>query len=227
MCPQNKVGTVDLYLVSHHGTDPSGSPALIRGLRPRAAVMQNGTGKGGTVQTATTLRATANFEDIWQLHWSNNALIEHNPAGVFIANLSDMATTAGVLTAPPRAGGGGTAGGGPGGAPGAGPQGPAIGPGAVAPQGAPIAPPQAVPAAAGPAGPATAPPQAVAGQGPAAPGVAPAGAPGGGRAGGGGGGRGGAPPHVPAYWIKISAQADGTFTVTNSRNNFSKTYTKR
>lgn len=227
MCPQNKVGTVDLYLVSHHGTDPSGSPALIRGLRPRAAVMQNGTGKGGTVQTATTLRATPNFEDIWQLHWSNNALIEHNPAGVFIANLSDMATTAGVLTAPPRAGGAGRAGGGPGGAPGAGPQGPAIGPGAVAPQGAPIAPPQAVPAAAGPAGPATAPPQAVAGQGPAAPGVAPAGAPGGGRAGGGGGGRGGAPPHVPAYWIKISAQADGTFTVTNSRNNFSKTYTKR
>jgi competence protein ComEC len=27
-----------------------------------------------------------------------------------------------------------------------------------------------------------------------------------------------------AYWIKISAQQDGTFTVTNSRNGFSKTY---
>jgi hypothetical protein len=27
-----------------------------------------------------------------------------------------------------------------------------------------------------------------------------------------------------AYWIKVSAQTDGTFTVTNQRNGFSKTY---
>jgi hypothetical protein len=27
-----------------------------------------------------------------------------------------------------------------------------------------------------------------------------------------------------AYWIKVSAQQDGTFTVTNARNGFSKTY---
>ena len=27
-----------------------------------------------------------------------------------------------------------------------------------------------------------------------------------------------------AYWIKVSAHADGTFTVTNARNGFSKTY---
>jgi len=28
----------------------------------------------------------------------------------------------------------------------------------------------------------------------------------------------------PAYWIKVSAQEDGTFTVTNARNGFSKVY---
>ena len=28
-----------------------------------------------------------------------------------------------------------------------------------------------------------------------------------------------------AYWIKVSAQRNGTFTVTNSRNGFTKTYT--
>jgi hypothetical protein len=28
----------------------------------------------------------------------------------------------------------------------------------------------------------------------------------------------------PAYWIKVSAQIDGSFTVTNARNGFSKTY---
>jgi hypothetical protein len=33
--------------------------------------------------------------------------------------------------------------------------------------------------------------------------------------------------HTPAYWIKLAVQRDGTFTVTNSRNGFSKTYTKR
>ena len=39
---------------------------------------------------------------------------------------------------------------------------------------------------------------------------------------------GGAPAsHSPAYWIKISAQSDDTFAITNSRNSFSKTYAKR
>jgi hypothetical protein len=31
----------------------------------------------------------------------------------------------------------------------------------------------------------------------------------------------------PAYWIKVSSQTDGTFTVTNTRNGFAKTYTTR
>ena len=40
-------------------------------------------------------------------------------------------------------------------------------------------------------------------------------------------GPGGAPPPAhngPAYWIKVSAKEDGSFTVTNARNGFSKTY---
>ena len=40
-------------------------------------------------------------------------------------------------------------------------------------------------------------------------------------------GPGAAPPPVhngPAYWIKVSAREDGSFTVTNARNGFSKTY---
>ena len=44
---QSRSGTVDLYIVSHHGTDPSGSPALVHGLQPRVAISQNGTRKGG------------------------------------------------------------------------------------------------------------------------------------------------------------------------------------
>jgi len=43
-------------------------------------------------------------------------------------------------------------------------------------------------------------------------------------------GRGAPPPPAHdgrAYWLKVSAQADGTFTVTNARNGFSKTYLLR
>jgi glyoxylase-like metal-dependent hydrolase (beta-lactamase superfamily II) len=42
------------------------------------------------------------------------------------------------------------------------------------------------------------------------------------------GGRGGRgpqlPPHSPAYFLKVSVRPDGGFTVTNSRNGFSKEY---
>jgi hypothetical protein len=211
MCPNNPIGTVDLYLVTHHGTDSSGSPQIVHALQPRVAVMQNGTRKGAGVQAMPTMRSSPGLEDIWQLHWSHTAGIEQNSAGVFIANVEDAATVANVLTAPPRGGGPGRGQGGP----------PA--PGAAAP-----------PAVSGP--PATAPPPGNAPPGGTAPqagtGAPPAaapGAPGAGPAPGGpGAGRGGgAAAHTPAYWIKISAQQDGTFTVSNSRNGFSKTYNAR
>jgi beta-lactamase superfamily II metal-dependent hydrolase len=41
----------------------------------------------------------------------------------------------------------------------------------------------------------------------------------------GSGGRGNA-THTPAYWLKVSASPDGSFTITNPRNAFSKTYQK-
>jgi hypothetical protein len=43
-------------------------------------------------------------------------------------------------------------------------------------------------------------------------------------------GPGAAPPPAhngAAYWIKVSAKEDGSFTVTNARNGFAKTYAKR
>jgi competence protein ComEC len=146
MCPNNPVGAVDLYLVTHHGLDRSNAPIVIRGVRPRVAVMQNGTRKGAGPQTMMTMRTQPGLEDIWQLHWSYGAGIEQNSAGVFIANVDDAATIANVLTGPRS----------------------------------------------------------------------------------GGQGRGdAAAAHSPAYWIKITAQQDGSFTVANSRNGFTKTYVAR
>ena len=31
----------------------------------------------------------------------------------------------------------------------------------------------------------------------------------------------------PAFWLKVSARDDGSFTVTNARNGFAKTYEAR
>ena len=202
MCPNNPIGTIDLYMVSHHGTDPSGSPQLVHSLAPRVAVMQNGTRKGAGAQAMPTMRTSPGLEDIWQLHWGYGAGIEQNSAGVFIANVDDNQTIANALTAP--RGGGGAAGRGAGGAGAGGGAGAAGAPGASATgAGAPSAPaPGAPPAPAAPA------PGA-----PTAPGAPSAPARGPGAAG-----------HSPAYWIKVVAQQDGSFTVSNSRNGYSKTY---
>ena len=219
MCPNNPVGTVDLFMVTHHGLAQSNADPLILGVRPRVAVMQNGTRKGGAIPVFETLRKSPGFEDVWQLHWSYTAGIEHNAPGVFIANVDDPATIAGVLTTPAGAGRGG-----PGGPPQNAGVPPAAAPGAQPP--ATPTPPAQMP----PAPSATpAPGQPALGQ-PPADGAPPGGGPqGGGPGPGRGGGRGGgaAAAHTPAYYIKISAQADGTFTVTNTRNSFSKTYVKR
>jgi len=173
MCPTNRIGTVDLYLTSHHGLEKSGSPALVQALRPRVVVMNNGTRKGGTADAFAVLQEAAGIEDLWQLHWSYNVGLENAPAR-FIANIDEPATIAGVLTTPPPT-------------PGA-PPGPRAG-------GAPAAP----------------------------------GGPGGPRGGGPGRGAGGAAAaaHTPAHLIKVTALQDGTFTVTNTRNGFSKTYRPR
>jgi beta-lactamase superfamily II metal-dependent hydrolase len=224
MCPNNLVGTVDLYIASHHGIDASGSAALVHGLQPRVAIEQNGTRKGGTVQTNKTIYASPGFEDLWQMHWSYNAGTELNPAGLFIANIDEPAVVAAVLTAPPGGGRGGPGAGTPptpGGipppasvSPGAVPPPVSVSPGAVpTPMSTPVTPPAG--AVQSPAA------------GPGQPGVAPpAGAPGGRQGGGGRGGPG--QPHIgPAFLIKVSAQADGTFTVTNTRNGFTRTYKAR
>jgi hypothetical protein len=40
-------------------------------------------------------------------------------------------------------------------------------------------------------------------------------------------GAGGMAAHTPAHYIKVSARTGGSFTVTNSRNGYSKTYAAR
>lgn len=101
VCPRNLIGTVDLYLVTHHGLDRSGAPVLVHAVRPRVAVMSNGTTKGGAVATFQTLHTSPGLEDIWATHWSYAGGIEHNPPAAFIANVDRPSQIATVLTAAP------------------------------------------------------------------------------------------------------------------------------
>ena len=145
MCPNNRIGTVDVLLGLHHGVDTSNSEVLVHALRPRVAVMNNGTRKGGQPDVMKTLHASPGLENIWQMHFSQLSGQEYTVPGMFIANLTDE------------------------------------------------------PLAAMPVAPIAAPPP-----GPGAP---------------------PAPAHNgAAYWIKVSAQADGSFAITNGRNGFSKSY---
>jgi beta-lactamase superfamily II metal-dependent hydrolase len=145
MCPNNRIGTVDVLLGLHHGQATSNSELLVHALHPRVAIMNDGTRKGGEPETMKTVFSSPGLEDLWQIHFSLLSGQEYSVPGMFIANITDDQPPA-MPIAPIAA--------------------PAPGPGA---------PP--------------------------------------------------APIHNgKAYWIKLSAQQDGTFTVTNTRNGFSKTY---
>jgi len=147
MCPNNPLGDVDLFIVSHHGQPSSNAQVLVHGIRPRAAIMNNGTRKGGQPDAMRILYSSPGLEDLWQIHFSQLSGQEYTAPGIFIANLVDDQ-------------------------------------------------PSSMPIAAMP------PPQP-----------------------GAGGGAGPAPVHNgPAFWIKASAREDGSFSVMNGRNGFTKTY---
>jgi competence protein ComEC len=92
-CPNNLVGTIDLYVVSHHGQDISSLPMLVQAMHPRVAVMDNGAKKGGAIATFETLKKSPGLEDLWQLHYAVDAG-DHNSPEQFIANLGVGGTPA-------------------------------------------------------------------------------------------------------------------------------------
>src|SRR6266853_565530 len=89
MCPSNRIGTVDVLLGLHHGVDTSNSEVLVHALRPRVAIMNNGTRKGGQPDVMKTLHSSPGLEDLWQMHFSELSGQEYTVPGMFIANLLD------------------------------------------------------------------------------------------------------------------------------------------
>jgi competence protein ComEC len=148
MCPNNRLGTVDVLLGLHHGQPSSNSEVLLHAIRPRVAIMNNGIRKGGDPAVMKVIYSSPGLENLWQMHFSQLSGQEYTIPGIFIANSFDEQPPAQPV--------------------------------------APIPLPQP--------------------------------------------GTGAAPPPLhngTAYWIKLSAEQDGSFTVSNSRNGFSKQYEPR
>jgi len=87
MCPNNRVGKVDLFIVSHHGLDQSNSKALVDAVHPRVAIMNNGAHKGGSPEAWQTVHDSPGLEDLWQLHYAVEGGKEHNVDENRIANV--------------------------------------------------------------------------------------------------------------------------------------------
>jgi glucose/arabinose dehydrogenase/beta-lactamase superfamily II metal-dependent hydrolase len=91
VCPVNLVGTVDLFLTTHHGTDSSNAPVIVHALKPRVAVMNNGAKKGGSPEAWQTVHDSPGLEDLWQLHYAEAGGKDHNVAEPMIANPDESA----------------------------------------------------------------------------------------------------------------------------------------
>jgi competence protein ComEC len=89
VCPNNKIGTVDLYIVSHHGSELSGSPVLVQAIHPRVAIMDNGARKGGSAEAWQTIHGSPGLEDFWQLHYAVSGGKDNNTPDTFIANIDE------------------------------------------------------------------------------------------------------------------------------------------
>lgn len=97
VCPQNLIGSVDLYQTTHHGLDRSGLPQLVWAVKPKVAVMNNGPRKGGPASTFEALRKSPGLEDIWQGHLALGTAKEINTDEQMIANLEPTAECKGNL----------------------------------------------------------------------------------------------------------------------------------
>ena len=86
VCPNNPIGTVDLYLVNHHGFNQSNSHAFVDAIHPRVAIMDNGAHKAGSPEAWQTVHESPGLLDLWMLHTAEDSDAAHNSAEDLIAN---------------------------------------------------------------------------------------------------------------------------------------------
>ena len=89
VCPNNLLGTVDLFIVSRHGQPSSNSEALVHAIRPRVMIMNNGLRKGGQPSAMNVFLTSPRLEGFWQMHAATLGGQEYTMPGAFIANLDE------------------------------------------------------------------------------------------------------------------------------------------
>ncbi|HET7100602.1 MAG TPA: MBL fold metallo-hydrolase, partial [Terriglobia bacterium] len=89
MCPQNRLGRVDVFLASHHSNANSNSRALVWALEPRVTIIGNAPKKGGKPEAWKRIEEAPGRERIWELHYSVEGGKENNAAPDYIANAQD------------------------------------------------------------------------------------------------------------------------------------------
>lgn len=94
--PNNPIGKVDMFMVTHHGLPSSNNPALVLAIDPRVAVMCNGPTKGGHADTIQTLRKVKSLQALFQLHRNVKLDADAQTPKELIANGSSTADCKGV-----------------------------------------------------------------------------------------------------------------------------------
>jgi competence protein ComEC len=90
VCPNNLIGTVDLFLATHHAGDTSNPKAAVFALQPKVAVMNAGARKGGDAVVWQIITNSPGLEDMWQLHYVMDGGKDHNASDAYIANMEEM-----------------------------------------------------------------------------------------------------------------------------------------
>ena len=88
-CPNNLLGKVDLFLVSHHGADLSNPKALVWALHPQVAIIDNGARKGASPAAWQVVHDSPGLQDLWQLHYAEESDKLHNTDPERIANVKE------------------------------------------------------------------------------------------------------------------------------------------
>jgi len=99
VCPNNLIGEVDLYQVTHHGMNTSNNVVLLQSVKPTVAIMNNGPRKGGSADTIKALRELPSLKALYQGHRNVTIPAEQNVAEEFIANLDEQSDAANMIRA--------------------------------------------------------------------------------------------------------------------------------
>lgn len=93
--PNNPLGQVDLFMVTHHGLPVSNNPVLVLAVDPVVSVMCNGPTKGGDPAVLETLGKVKSRKALFQLHRNVKLPPEAQTPAEFIANSEPTVNCAG------------------------------------------------------------------------------------------------------------------------------------